>query len=62
MLDGRTPLRRIAAAFAETHRLERKEAEVATAQFIRELGRRGLIGLRRDSAAGRRRGDSPPGG
>jgi hypothetical protein len=54
MLDGRTSLRRIAAAFAETHRLERKEAEVAVSQFIRELGRRGLIGLRPDSAAGRR--------
>jgi hypothetical protein len=45
-LDGQTPLRRIAAAFAEDHRLERKEAEVAITQFIRELGRRGLIGLR----------------
>ena len=46
MLDGQTPLRRIAAAFAEDHRLERKEAEVAVTPFIRELGRRGLIGLR----------------
>jgi hypothetical protein len=52
MLDGRTPLRRIAAAFAATHRLERKEAEVAVSQFVRELGRRGVIGLRRDSAPG----------
>jgi hypothetical protein len=46
MLDGQTSLQRIAAAFSETHRLERKEAEVAVTQFIRELGRRGLIGLR----------------
>lgn len=46
LLDGRTPLRRIAATFAETHRLERREAEVAVSQFIRELGRRGLVGLR----------------
>jgi hypothetical protein len=53
MLDGRTSLRGIAAAFAESHRLERKEAEVAVAQFIRELGRRGIIGLK---------GGSPPGG
>jgi len=51
LLDGRTSLRGIAAAFAESHRLERKEAEVAVTQFIRELGRRGLVGLR---------GDSPP--
>jgi hypothetical protein len=46
LLDGQTPLRRIAAAFAESQRLERKEAEVAVTQFIRELGRRGLVGLR----------------
>jgi hypothetical protein len=46
MLDGQTSLQRIAAVFSETHRLERKEAEVAVTQFIRELGRRGLIGLR----------------
>jgi hypothetical protein len=46
MLDGQTSLQGIAAAFSETHRLERKEAEVAVTQFIRELGRRGLIGLR----------------
>jgi hypothetical protein len=50
MLDGQTSLRRIAAAFAAEHRLERKEAEVAVTQFIRELGRRGLVGLRGDSA------------
>jgi hypothetical protein len=52
MLDGHTSLRRIAAAFAEIHRLERKEAEVAVTQFVRELGRRGLIGLRRNPASG----------
>jgi len=46
LLDGQTSLRRIAAAFAESQRLERKEAEVAVTQFIRELGRRGLVGLR----------------
>jgi hypothetical protein len=46
MLDGQTPLRGIASAFAARHRLERIEAEVAVTQFIRELGRRGLIGLR----------------
>ncbi len=62
MLDGQTSLRRIAAAFAETHRLERKEAEVAVTQFVRQLGRRGLIGLRRDSTPGCRRDGSPPGG
>jgi len=46
LIDGQTPLRRIAATFAQNQRLERKEAEVAVTQFIRELGRRGLVGLR----------------
>jgi hypothetical protein len=46
MLDGRRTLGRIAAAFAETHQLESREAEIAVTQFIRDLGRRGLVGLR----------------
>jgi hypothetical protein len=62
MLDGQTPLRRVAAAFAEIHRLERKEAEVAVTQFVRELGRRGLIGLRWNPAPGCPADGSPPGG
>jgi hypothetical protein len=45
-LDGRASIRTIAAALAEAHRLEPREAEVAVAEFIRELGRRGLVGLR----------------
>lgn len=46
MLDGRSSIRTIAASLAAAQRLEPREAEVAVAQFIRELGRRGLIGLR----------------
>jgi hypothetical protein len=46
MLDGRASIRAIAAAFAREHRLETREAEVAVTQFLRELGRRGLLGLR----------------
>ena len=46
MLDGQTPLRKIAAALAQEHQLEPTEAEVAVTQFVRELGRRGLVGLR----------------
>ncbi len=45
-VDGRRSLARLAAGFAAAHRLEAKEAEVAVTRFIRELGRRGLIGLR----------------
>lgn len=46
MLDGQASIRAIAAAFAREHRLEPREAEVAVTQFVRELGRRGLVGLR----------------
>ena len=31
--------------FAETHRLENREAEISVTHFIKELGRRGLLGL-----------------
>ena len=46
MLDGRRSLGRICAAFAEEHQLDPREAEIAVTQFVRELGRRGLVGLR----------------
>lgn len=45
-IDGETPVRRIARHLADTYRLHPREAEVATAQFLRDLGRRGLIGLK----------------
>jgi hypothetical protein len=45
-IDGETPVRAIAKELAETYRLHPREAEVATAQFLRDLGRRGLIGLK----------------
>ena len=46
MIDGKRSVGQIVKAFAETHRLQTREAEVAVTEFIRELGRRGLIGLR----------------
>jgi hypothetical protein len=45
-IDGKTPVRRIAEILAETYRLHPREAETATAQFLRDLGRRGLVGLK----------------
>jgi Coenzyme PQQ synthesis protein D (PqqD) len=45
MIDGERNLRRIVAAFAASHQLDPKEAEIAVTQFVRELGRRGLVGL-----------------
>lgn len=46
LVDGNRSVKGIVTIFAETHRLENREAEISVTQFIRELGRRGLIGLR----------------
>ena len=45
LVDGKRSVRRMIQIFAETHRLEKREAEVSVTQFIRELGQRGLLGL-----------------
>ena len=45
LLDGRRTVRQVVHTFTRKHQLHPKEAEVAVTQFIRELGRRGLIGL-----------------
>jgi hypothetical protein len=45
LVDGKRSVRRMIQIFAETHRLEKKEAEVSVTQFIRELGKRALLGL-----------------
>lgn len=46
LVDGKRSVRRLIQIFAETHRLDNREAEVSVTQFIRELGQRGLLGLR----------------
>ena len=46
MVDNRKTVREIVTEFARSHQLMEKEAEVAVTQFLRELGKRGLIGLR----------------
>jgi len=45
LVDVHRSVRRIVQIFAETHRLDNKEAEVSVTSFIRELGQRGLLGL-----------------
>lgn len=45
LIDGRRSVRKIIQRFAETHRLHPREAEVSVTRFLRELGKRGLIGL-----------------
>jgi hypothetical protein len=46
LVDGKRSVLRIVQIFAEAHRLNKKEAEVSVTSFIRELGQRGLLGLR----------------
>ena len=46
LLDGRRSVRHLIKSFAGTHQLEPREAEVSVTQFIRELGRRGLVAMK----------------
>jgi coenzyme PQQ synthesis protein D (PqqD) len=45
LIDGRRTVQDIVDVFAESHQLETREAEMAVTQFIRDLGKRGVIGL-----------------
>jgi hypothetical protein len=45
LMDGTRSVGRIIQIFAKNHRLENREAEISVTRFIRELGRRGLLGL-----------------
>ena len=46
MIDGESTVKQIIHRFAQAHRLHSREAEISVTTFLRELGRRGLIGLR----------------
>ncbi len=46
LVDGKSTVMEIITSFAGLHRLYRKEAEISVIQFLRELGRRGIIGMR----------------
>jgi len=46
LMDGRRSVRQIIQRFAKRYQLHPKEAEVAVTRFLRELGKRGLIGLK----------------
>lgn len=45
MIDGRRTVAGIIQEFSEMYQLHPKEAEVSVTLFIRELGKRGIIGL-----------------
>jgi hypothetical protein len=46
LLDGVRSVRRIIEIFAASHQLPQREVEIAVTQFLRQLGRRGIIGFR----------------
>jgi hypothetical protein len=46
LMDGRRSVRRVIQGFATKYQLHLKEAEVAVTRFLRELGKRGLIGFK----------------
>jgi hypothetical protein len=46
LLDGKRTVGQVIQSFTAMQRLHPKEADVAVTLFLRELGKRGLIGLR----------------
>lgn len=46
MVDGKSTVSEIIDSFAKLHQLYHKEAEVSVIQFLRELGRRGIVGMK----------------
>ena len=47
LVDNRKTVREIVQHFARAHQIPGREAEVAVTRFLRELGKRGLIAMRR---------------
>lgn len=46
LVNGQRSVKSLIHSFAEAHQIHAREAEVAVTQFLRQLGRRGLIALR----------------
>jgi hypothetical protein len=46
LVDGKSTVMEIIDSFAGIHQLYHKEAEVSVIQFLRELGRRGIVGMK----------------
>jgi len=46
LLDGKRTVQDVVDFLCRRYKLNRREAEIATTGFLRELGKRGLIGLR----------------
>ena len=52
MIDGEITVMNIAATFARTHQINEREAEISVTAFLRELGRREIIGMKRGAGVG----------
>ena len=46
LIDGRITVQSLIQRFADNYQLQLKEAEVSVTRFLRELGQRGIVGLR----------------
>jgi hypothetical protein len=46
LLDGKRNVQDVVDSLCRRYKLNRREAEVAATEFLRELGKRGLIGFR----------------
>jgi len=46
LVNGKSTVMEIITSFGEIHQLYHKEAEVSVIQFLRELGRREIIGMK----------------
>ena len=53
LIDGRHTVRQIIDQFTKQTRVHPKEAEAAVTRFLRELGRRGVIGMAPGRTVGR---------
>ncbi len=60
LIDGKRSVGAIAAALAGRYGLDPREAELAVAEFLRQLGRRGAVAVVGGRASGGRGGSSPP--
>jgi len=45
LMDGRRTVRQVIHDFAGEHQLHPREAEVSVTLFLRDLGKRGIVGL-----------------
>lgn len=46
LIDGNRSVRQIIQEFSKKYQLQSKEAEVSVTQFLRDLGKRGIIGMK----------------